>query len=96
MNFKVKKMFSDSKHLVLLLNSFLYSFAYMFFLHKKTVDDQLVSLKNVLLVTIMTLCMFAILMLACSSSTKNKIENYIQKVATHPLTTALGMVFGTA
>lgn len=92
MNFKVKKMFSDSKHLILLFNSFLYSFAYMFFLHKKAVDDQLVSLKNVLLVTIMTLCMFAILMIACSTSTKNKIENYIQKVATHPLTTALGIV----
>ena len=76
MNFKVKKLFSDSKHLILLLNSFLYSFAYVFFLHKETIDDELVSFKNLLLVTIMTLCMFAILAIACSSGTKNKIESY--------------------
>ncbi len=92
MKFKIKKLSFENKHLVLLLNAFLCSFAYVFYLHKKTMNDELVSLKNILVVLVMCCCMFVIFYIACSSNGKTKTEKVLQKVATHPLVTALGFV----
>lgn len=92
MKLKIKKLSFENKHLVLLLNAFLYSFTYIFYLHTKTTNDELVSLKNILILLVMSCCIFVIFYIACSSNSKTKAENLLQKIATHPLVTALGLV----